>query len=676
MEKRIMKKHLFGTILVLAALAACNKEVETLTPAVDNGQEEVTPGKVTITFTAAIDEATRTTYEGDKIAHWAAGDAISVCVTNSGNTDYKIAKFEASGATDAGMEFTGEVEPGYTTIVSGVYPANDVYSSSPDNYFKDGAVKSIYLPNSYDLEDADDTGRFIPLIGSYDGESMTFSHFCSTMKVTLTNIPTDATVFTFTTNGKQIAGDFTLSDEGRMAMANQTSNNSVQFTFRPVLTERSFYIPIPDGQLTAGSYVTVEKTIENSNNEVLFKKVINSTPTFPRTSDNKDAIRILPAVACWTRNEDWNAYYYGTYKTDNGSIYKGVATENVSSPYYYALINENTFNNTYGGSVIEYLSSNSFAEAVGNATPRTGDRIFGYTTFAPGIRYIIIYGLDENNKFTGEYNCVKIERPVFATPEGWSISVVEGDSYPIKYKRPSGVQWQYVTVKASTFTTYSEDVEYLIYTYARSYKNQYEEDPTKRAPLAANYNLPAPTNAEGVEYVFVSFGIDQNYLPTGDYFLLDYTFEIPTDAYSAWLGKWTVVDNGSTQNTDTWTITRKQANHSYTVKGLLGYSSDYSFEIKFNEEDGALVFPSQIYNSSTTLTYWLVGSSNKAADHQQGEYDIMQASFNENDPDKATLVGLNPLKRYYTVSYNKSDGSYNGYYKVRYLPSTMTRVTE
>ena len=195
-----MRKHLIGTILVLAALAACNKEVETPAPAVDNGQEEVTPGKVTLTFTAAIGDDTRTEYPDDKTAGWVIGDKISVCVAKAGNTDYKIAEFEATSSTDAGMEFTGKVEPGYTTIVSGVYPANDVYSSSPNNYFKDGAVKSVYLPNSYNLEDADDTGRFIPLIGSYDGESMTFSHFCSTMKVTLTNSPTDATVFTFTTN--------------------------------------------------------------------------------------------------------------------------------------------------------------------------------------------------------------------------------------------------------------------------------------------------------------------------------------------------------------------------------------------------------------------------------------------------------------------------------------------
>lgn len=666
-----MKKYLFRTALVLAALTACNKEIDNQTPLTVDPVDETPAGKVTLTFKAAIDDATRTVYANDKTGSWEADDKITVCVTDG--ESFEIVDF----TTEDGVTFSAEVSQDYTTIASAVYPANDEYAVFPEDFFDvtgDGDVIGLYLTNVLDIGLADDKGTLIPMVGSYDAstQTMSFHHVCGALKVTLSNIPDDATLFAFHANNQQLVFDFPLTNDGRIELGTPVEGNDdmdlfFHFTVDEETTTRSFYIPIPDGSLAAGAYVT----LENEDGELLYKKVLSTAQTF-----NKNNIKRLPTVACWTRNEDWNAYYYGTYKTDNGSIYKGVATENVSSPYYYALINENTFNNTYGGSVIEYLSSNSFAEAVGNATPRTGDRIFGYTTFAPGIRYIIIYGLDENNKFTGEYNCVKIERPVFATPEGWSISVVEGDSYPIKYKRPSGVQWQYVTVKASTFTTYSEDVEYLIYTYARSYKNQYEEDPTKRAPLAANYNLPAPTNAEGVEYVFVSFGIDQNYLPTGDYFLLDYTFEIPTDAYSAWLGKWTVVDNGSTQNTDTWTITRKQANHSYTVKGLLGYSSDYSFEIKFNEEDGALVFPSQIYNSSTTLTYWLVGSSNKAADHQQGEYDIMQASFNENDPDKATLVGLNPLKRYYTVSYNKSDGSYNGYYKVRYLPSTMTRVTE
>jgi len=495
------------------------------------------------------------------------------------------------------------------------------------------------------------------------------------LKVTLTNIPEDAAYFTFATNKQKLVSDFSLTG-GRMGLVSQEDDvdTSVYFEFEPgSLTTRSFYIPVPDGTLAANSYVA----LQDGGGADLFKKRITSSPTFGLNGNGKDAIRVLPEVACWTRNEDWNAYYYGTYKS-NSNLYKGILTESVTSPYSLVRLTDDSFNSTYSGSVAEYLSSDSFAQTVSNITsPYTNNGIIRFSAFSPGTTYqVIIFGLDENKKFTGEYNCVEIEYPTFTTPEGWSISVVEGDSHPIKYKRPNGVQWQYVTLKASAFaSTYNGDAEYLIYTAARSYKSQYEEDPTKRTPLTTNYNLTAPANAEGQEYVFVSFGIDENYMPTGDYFLLDYLFETPTDAYSAWLGKWTAIDNGSTPNTDTWIISKKRANHTYKVTGLFGYSS-YEFEIKFNSEDGSLVFPSQIYNTSSTLTYWLVGSSNKAADHQMGEYDIMQASFNGDDTNQATLVGLNPLKRYYTVSYNNSDGSYYGYYKVRYLPTALTRFTE
>ena len=141
-----MRKHLIGTILVLAALAACNKEVDTPAPVVNNGQEEATPGKVTLTFTATISEETRTAYPDDKTGKWVVGDKITVCVSNndSDNPEYKTAVFEATTETATGMEFTGQVQTGYTTIVSGVYPANDVYSTSQDDYFNsNGTVKAV-----------------------------------------------------------------------------------------------------------------------------------------------------------------------------------------------------------------------------------------------------------------------------------------------------------------------------------------------------------------------------------------------------------------------------------------------------------------------------------------------------------------------------------------------------
>ena len=661
-----MKKTLFRTVLVLAALTACNKEVETLAPIVDNGQEEATPSKVTLTFTAAISEETRTTYTDDKTASWEANDAITVCVTNG--TIYEIADF----TTTDGETFTGQVTEGFTTIVSGIYPANDVYQDFQDDYFTNGAVTAVFLPHAYNLEDTNDTGKFIPLVGSSnDGETLTFHHFCSAMKVTLTNIPDDATLFTFTTNKQQITTDFAIID-GRISLPepNDGTNSTVSFRFEATSFDtRSFYIPIPDGSLIANSYVT----IQNDDEDILFKKIITTSPSFGLNSKGKDAIRVLPSVACWTKNEDWNAYYFGPYKS-SGKIYKRICLENMTGSYNYEVLTNSQFNDTYHGSAADYLSSTHFSTKISGLTTSysSSGLNLNYNTLPKGKYYVMLFGLDQNLKFTGEYNCVEVVNPTFSTPEGWSISVV--DDYRITYTAPAETKWQYVAVNASTFeSTYLSDLEYLIYKEIRDRKGSYESNPSSWAPRSGSQSYTVAYNGD---YVLLCIGIDDNYRPTGEYCRLDYSFPIPTDAYNAWIGKWTVVDNGSTQNTDTWTITRRQANHSYTVKGLFGYDSSYSFEIKYNDEDGSLVFPSQIYNTSNTLTYWLVGSSSNAAGHQQGEYNIMQCSFNENDSDHATLVGLNSLTRYYTISYKKSDGSYNGYYKVRYLPSTLTRVTE
>ena len=565
-----MRKHLIGTILVLAALAACNKEVETPAPVVDNGQEEVTSGKVTLTFKAAIDEGTRTLYTKDKTASWEENDAISVCLVKG--ESYTVVDFTTQNGTD----FSAEVESGYTPV-SAVYPANENHG------FSDGNVQSVHLSASYSLGAADDPGRFIPLIGAYDGETMTFTHFCSAMKVTLTNIPADATAFTFTANGQQIAGDLALS-EGRMALANGTSNTSVQFTFtsNPDQTERSFYIPVPDGTLAANSFVTVSNADED-----LFKKRITSSPYFG-LKNGKDAIRVLPAVACWTRNEDWSAYYYGSYKTTAGTIYKRICLENMTGSYNYEVLTAAIFDETYGGSVANYLSSAHFDEYVSGLTQSYSaeTRNINYSSLPKGTRYVIVFGLDAERKFTGEYNCIKVVYPTFSTPDGWSISVVETDSYPMKYKVPDGTKWQNVTVSATTFADYFlGDLEFLIYYYAREFKGKYEADPSDHAPRTANINTKAPSS--NGEYVFVSFGIDDDYRATGEYFQLNYSFETPSDEYNVWLGTWTV-DDGT--NTDNWTISRRQANHSYTITGIAG--QEYKVVGEYN--DGSLTLSSQL----------------------------------------------------------------------------------
>ena len=669
-----MRKHLIGTILVLAALAACNKEIDTQTPAIVDPVEETPAGKVTLTFKATIGEETRTTYANDKTASWAAGDKISVCLTDS--ESYEVVDF----TTEDGITFTGDVNPGYTTPVSAIYPANEVYTTYAWNsYFsqENGSVTAVRLADGYELGSADDPGKFIPLIGSYDGEKMEFHHFCSTMKVTLTNIPDDAAYFTFTTNKQKLVSDFTLSGE-RMSMVSQEddADTRVYFEFEPgSRATRSFYIPVPDGTLAANSYVL----LQNAGGEDLFKKRITSSPTFGRNANEKDAIRVLPEVACWTRNEDWNAYYFGTYKAQSGSIYKGLATENISSPYYYALISDNTFNNTYGGSAIEYLSSDSFAEAVGKvSTPSSGDLVFPYTTFSPGIRHMIIYGLDENKKFTGEYNCVKIECPAFSQPQDWHISVSEKTSnYTVSFKvPPSGGQWQYIlSTKASTFeSNYNNDIQFLIYDKARSYKTQHDGDPSKWAPRSGDN---AYSSSNSGEYVVVAFGIDENYRPTGEYCRLDYNFvmETPTEAYNRWVGTWTVVDGQATPKTNTWTVSRKRANHTYNVKGI-GSNDKITCEAIFDPETGNIKIQKQEH-------FWYITSGNeersislfarKGTTFYTSVVDIMFAQFNDDTYSTAILYGFEDYDSYYLPFYVNGVRNTSTSYGIRYLPSTMTK---
>lgn len=594
MEIRIMRKHLIGTILVLAALTACNKEVDTPAPAVDNGQEEVTPGKVTLTFKAAIDEETRTTYANDKTASWAAGDKISVCLTDS--ESYDVVDF----TTEDGVIFTGEVNPGYTTPVSAIYPANEVYTTySWNSYFSqdDGSVTAVRLADGYELGSDDDPGKFIPLIGSYDGETMTFHHFCNTLKVTLTNIPEDAAYFTFATNKQKLVSDFSLTG-GRMGLVSQEDDvdTSVYFEFEPgSLTTRSFYIPVPDGTLAANSYVA----LQDGGGADLFKKRITSSPTFGLNANEKDAIRVLPSVACWTRNENWNAYYYGSYKTTAGAINKRICLENMTGSYQYEVLTGATFNDTYGGSVANYLSSAHFEEYVRNLTQSYSaeTRNLNYSSLSHGTKYVIVFGLDTERKFTGEYNCIEVVYPAFSTPEGWSISIVETDNYPIKFEVPSGVHWQNALVKETSFTSsYNGDLEYFIYNTARSYKADYEADNTKHAPRTGNLSSK-PSGKEN--YIIVSFGIDDDYRPTGEYCMINYSFEDPLQDYLSWIGTWNFSDNSQT---DIWTITGKVVNHSYTVTGIAG-KSEYSFEL-IRDSNNVLSLSSQLSNDK-------YGSSNR-----------------------------------------------------------------
>ena len=257
----------------------------------------------------------------------------------------------------------------------------------------------------------------------------------------------------------------------------------------------------------------------------------------------------------------------------------------MTGSYYYEVLTNSQFNNTYHGSAADYFSSTHFSTKISGLTTSYTASVLNlnYSSLTKGKYYVMLFGLDSSRKFTGEYSCIEVVNPTYSTPEGWSINVVE--DYKIAYTVPSGTQWQYVSVTKSDFeSTYLGNLEYLIYKGILDRKGWHENTPTSWVPRTGNQTYTVSYNEE---YVLLCIGIDDNYRPTGEFCRLDHVFEAPTQDYLDWVGTWTVSDG---TNNDTWKITRRQANHSYNITGIAGQS----YRVIGKYDNGALTLSSQL----------------------------------------------------------------------------------
>ncbi len=553
-----MRKHLIGTILVLAALAACNKEAEIPTPAADNGRQDAAPGKVTLTFKATIDEGTRTAYDADLNGSWVAGDALSVCVTDG--TRYETADF----TTTDGETFSGQVSDGYTTIVSGVYPA------SSNHVFTDGAVTSVYLPSSYDLGSANDGGIALPMVGAMESGTFTFHHICGALKIEIVDI---FNALTFTT-AETITGSFPLNAAGRIEIPAEGAACTVTFNYdrletNPAVGERgnrTFFIPIPDGTLAPGATMVLNK---RSNNTLI--KAYEKTTT-GAVSFSSNIVKRLKAIGL--EHQEDNSWRIEVTEPDDPDT-KGAVTQYVptGTTFIRLFTTSDSFDSDYHGSVAEFIE-----------------------------------------------------------------------------------------MRGLTHTTYTS---------------------------AKKLTMTNPiSNYFGKRYVILTCEVNtQNErLVTFNYRKAEYEFA--SAAYLAWLGKWEVSDE---TNTDTWTITRKENNHTYTVTGLCNNTSNpKKAEAIFN--NGNLKFISQFdfatvkfSGDDTIYAISLVGYNQNTSGvlyNAYRPYDLMEASLN---PDgTASLVGAEHTYNNTTFIFSKYNllrradhtASITAYGSTRYLPATLTRVTE
>ena len=639
------KISVIGASLLLLALASCTREKET-TPA---------NGFVKMRFTAVVDE-TRTAYENDKTASWVAGDAISVYVTNG--TDGQVVTFTA----DEELTFEGNVPAGYETIVAGAYPADAAHTFNADG------VSALHLPASYTLVEGADPASVLPLAGTFADGVMTFRHPAGALKFTIDNVPATAVRFRFTAAGEKLNGSFAMDPV--LANTEVEAEKSVDISFPAAAGSRSFYVPMPAGNLTAGAAIA----LYDADNNLLFQKSVPQALTV-----NKNVIKRIAAVSSWVKNEAWEVkYMYDLYNKTDKKVYSYVNLSGTTGFYDISLSAKSYFDSHFG--TIEGFLTSDFIpnRKASGTTPKSGDRNYYYNKLTPGGSFVmVVYGVDENYNFTGEYNLVEFEVPEFTQPEDWHLTFkpsynVNGELHPaVHIQVPEGTSYSTVNMKKSVFMSdYGGDPAAYI-------GSRVSPNASVTIRTSKDINLYFGSLDE-TDYVYIVYGIREaeqtggNRILSYEYALLEYTYvkpsDEPTEAYSAWIGQWTVTESsGDAPYTDTWTISAKNNNASYTITGL---AKRTSWEVLgLFEEDGTLLIKAQKDIATTTLSSGYEASVNlygKKSDGvtYTGTYDLMRATMDTSNPGHAVLAPPSSSSSYvsylFYATYTDSEGKNKG----------------
>ena len=660
------KSSIIGaTLLLVAAGTACNRQLE----------KDVFPAdrSVKLRFTAVVD-ATRTSYENDKTASWVAGDQISVCVTNG--TAYQVVPFTA----DETLTFEGNVPAGYETIVAGAYPADDAHIFDADG------VNALNFPAAYTLAEGADPASVLPLAGTFADGVMTFRHPAGALKFTIDNVPAEAVRFRFTAAGQQVNGSFGMDPS--LIDSEDEAGQTVDITFPAAAGTHTFYVPMPAGELAAGASIALYDASDN----LLFLKSIPQAMTV-----NPNVIKRIAAVEGWTRNEDWQvAYLKDSYSTSSKKVNSQIQVKGTTGPYDLAVFTKGTFDTRYHGSVENFLASNYIAEKkAAGASPKTKNTTWLYTRLSAGVKNVVIFGLDEEYNFTGEYNFFEFVVPEFTMPEDWLLEFnpdyrVNGVIHPaIHIQVPEGTSYSTANLKKETFLNdYGGDAPAYIWSRLTS---------TSTIRTSKDINLYFSSLDEG-DYVYIVYGVYEREQEGGDrtltyeYALLEYTYTTPssepTEAYSAWIGKWSVADG---TNTDTWTITADKSNETYNISGLIGRTSTSFVVSGFLNEDGTLQLNAQMdirsFNGKMSdgntypVSLCLLGKKEASGSfytYQTNPYPLLKATMDASGS-TATLAPAGSTYLYYSLlgSYiNANDEKKWAGYGTRPANAAMTRVIE
>lgn len=187
---------------------------------------------------------TRTSVSSTNAVLWTNGDVFRLFYTE--NTTVKSADFTTTQDQVTEASFTTSPELAADIASSyAVYPAGDNPLLGADD------VVTMTLPSEYASNSGHSDGPMYAVANEgYD--HLQFKHLCGLLKLTITELPTEAKQLVISTADNNLAGNATatLSDETPVLAITDDGNESKKIVIKNISGETStqtFYIPIPVG---------------------------------------------------------------------------------------------------------------------------------------------------------------------------------------------------------------------------------------------------------------------------------------------------------------------------------------------------------------------------------------------------------------------------------------------
>lgn len=253
-----MKKKLIYMAALVMLAVACNNEDNPFLPGNENnGTGEVK--MITETITATSGDANGTT-RADVDAYakftWSKYDKIAVHVS-----DGKYYTTEALAEGDGGSnnaDFSVSYPEGKVRDGFAIFPASIVAPES-ENYGQEGHTLDVTLPSSYTLAEVSGTKTPCPMIAANTpGSGWEFKQICGLFRLTVSEIPDDATYLQVDFGGYQVCGDFSIaspnSDEPTLSTSAITGESPTNAGDKIRITDLggsasvTVNIPLPTGQ--------------------------------------------------------------------------------------------------------------------------------------------------------------------------------------------------------------------------------------------------------------------------------------------------------------------------------------------------------------------------------------------------------------------------------------------